>query len=74
MTQPLLHDGEDHLVGDQLARVDEGLGLEPYLCARLDGGAEDVAGGDGGNIQLFTQDVGLCSFAGAPGRPTGSIS
>ena len=65
--QPLGNDADDDLIGHQLPRVHEGLGLQARGSAVLHGGAEDVAGGDGGNIQLFTQDVGLCSLSGARG-------
>ena len=47
--------------------VDVGFCLQSNGCAVLDGGAEDVAGGDSGDVQLFAQDIGLCAFSGAGG-------
>ena len=67
LSQALGHDADDDLVGDQLARVHIGLGLQPDGRAVLDGGAEDVAGGDGGDAQLGTEDLSLGAFAGAGG-------
>ena len=64
---PLGHDADDHLVGDQLTRVHIGLGLQAHGGAVLDGGPEHIAGGDGGDVQLFAQNFSLGAFPGSGG-------
>ena len=63
--QALGDDADDHLVGDQLAGVHVLLGLQAHRRAVLHGGPEDVASGDGGDVQLLVQDLSLGALAGA---------
>ena len=67
LSQPLGHDADDHGVRNQLTGVHIGLGLQPGGGAVLNGGAEDVAGGNGRDVQLGAEDLGLGAFAGAGG-------
>ena len=63
--EPFLHNGDDHLVRYQLARVDEGLGLQPRGGLLLDGTAENVAGGNLGDAQRRADALRLRSLARA---------
>ena len=63
--QPLLNDADDDLVGNQLAGIHIGLGLQADGRTGLDGGTEDVTGGNGRDVQLTGEDLGLGAFAGA---------
>ena len=62
-----MDDADDDLIGDQLAGLHVGFRLLAGGGTVFHGGPEDVASGDGGDIQLFAQDLGLCAFAGAGG-------
>ena len=65
LRQTLGDDTDDHFIRHQLAGIHIGLGLEPGGRAILDGSPKDVSGGDGRNVQLFAQALGLSAFAGA---------
>ena len=61
--QTLGDHADDHFIGDQLAGVHILLGLQTHGGAVLHGGPQDVAGGNGGNVELFTKDLCLGAFA-----------
>ena len=63
--QALVHDADDDLIGHQSAGVDIRLGLQAGGRAVLDGGAENIAGGDGGDAQLPAEDLRLGTLPGA---------
>ena len=65
LLKPFGDDADDDFVRNQLAGIHILLGLQTYGGAVLDGGPQDVAGGDGRNVQLFADDLSLCAFAGA---------
>ena len=65
--QPLGDDADDDVVRDQLAGVHILLGLQAHGGAVGHGGAEDVAGGNGGDVQLLADDLRLSAFTGARG-------
>ena len=67
LRQALLDDADDDLIGHQLACLDIGLGLQSHGRAVFDGSAQDVAGGDRGNVPFPAQDLGLGALAGAGG-------
>jgi hypothetical protein len=46
LRQAFLHQADDDVVADQAASVHHLLGGHAQRCARLDGGAQHVAGGD----------------------------
>ena len=56
---------DDQVVADQTARFHDGFGFQAQGCARFDGGAQHVAGGDLWNAELLANESGLCSFSGA---------
>ena len=61
--QPLLQDADDDVVRHKAAGVHVALGLQAHLGAVLDGGAQDVAGGDCRDAQLGGEDLGLGALA-----------
>ena len=61
--QPLFQDADDDIVRHKAAGVHVALGLQAHLGALLDGGAQDVAGGDGRDAQLGGEDLGLGALA-----------
>ena len=67
LLQPLTDDADDHVIRDQLAGVHIGLGQQPGLGAFLNGGAQDIAGGDRRDAQLGTEDLSLGAFPGSGG-------
>ena len=60
-------------IGDQCAGVHEALCLQAHLGAVLDSSAEDVAGADGGDVQLCADDLSLRAFACAGGAQQNQI-
>lgn len=68
--QPLLDDTDDDLIRNQLARVHIALGLQADGSALLDGCAQDIAGGDGGDahLRLIISDWVPLPAPGAPKR------
>ena len=64
--QLLLDETDDDLVGNQLTGIHVAFGLEAQLGAFLDGGAESVTGGNGGNAVLCA-DVGCLGTLTGPG-------
>ena len=62
-----MDDADDDLIGDQLAGLHVGFRLLAGGGAVFHGGPEDVASGDGGDIQHFAQALSLCALAGAGG-------
>src|SRR2546422_1957634 len=60
-----LDQAEDDRIGYQLPLVHELLRLAAEVAARLDRGAEDVAGGDLGKPHALRQDLALRAFARA---------
>ena len=71
--QAVLQDANDNLIGDQCAGVHEALCLQAHLGAVLDSSAEDVAGADGGDVQLCADDLSLRAFACAGGAQQNQI-
>jgi len=71
--QAVLQDANDDLIGDQCAGVHEALCLQAHLGAVLDSSAEDVAGADGGDVQLCADDLSLRTFACAGGAQQNQI-
>ena len=71
--QAVLQDANDDLIGDQCAGVHEALCLQAHLGAVLDSSAEDVAGADGGDVQLCADDLSLRAFACAGGAQQNQI-
>ena len=65
LSQTLFQDADDDLIGHQSASVHEALCLQAHLGAFLDSSAQDVAGADGGDVQLCADDLGLGAFARA---------
>ena len=65
LCQAFLQDADDDLIGHQSASVHEALCLQAHLGAFLDSSAQDVAGADGGDVQLCADDLGLGAFARA---------
>jgi len=65
LLKPFGDDADDDFVRNQLAGIHILLGLQTYGGAVLDGGPQDVAGGDGRNVQLFADDLSLRALAGA---------
>ena len=63
----LFHHADDHIIGDQLARVHIALGLQTHRSSLLNGGTEHVAGGDSGDSQLCAEDLRLGAFSRAGG-------
>jgi hypothetical protein len=61
--QPLLDQGDDDLVGDQVAAVQHALDLLAELGARGDGGAQHVAGRQLDHAPLLDQALGLGALA-----------
>ena len=55
LTQTLLHQLDDQLIGHQLAGIHGLFHLFPQLCSLLHGSAEQIAGGDGGDSQPVCQ-------------------
>ena len=55
-------DADDDLIGHQRAALHTGLRLFAQLASRRDGGAKDVAGGDGGDVQLTGKNGRLCAL------------
>ena len=65
LCQTLLQDADDDFIGHQSTGVHKALGLQTHLGALLDSSAQDVAGADGGDVQLCADDLGLGAFARA---------
>ena len=59
----LFHNSNDHFVGHQLTGVHISLRLKANLSAVLYCFTENVSGGDGGNTQLFADDLSLGALA-----------
>ena len=55
----------DQVVGDELARLHDGLGLEPERRALAHGGPQDVARRDGGDPQALREELRLSALAAA---------
>jgi hypothetical protein len=68
--QPLQHHRDDDLVGDQLARVQVGLGHLAQWSAVGHIGPEDVAGGQVYQLEPGSDPVGLGALACPPADPT----
>ena len=64
LLQTLVDDADDDLIGHQLASIHVLLGLQPGGRAVLHSRPQDVARRDGGDIQLFLDDVCLGALAG----------
>ncbi len=64
LCQTLLQDADDDLIGHQCAGVHEALGLQAHLGTILHGSTQDVAGADGGDVQLCADDLGLRALTG----------
>ena len=64
LCQTLLQDADDDLIGHQCAGVHEALCLQAHLGAILHGSTQDVAGADGGDVQLCADDLGLRALTG----------
>ena len=64
LLQALVDDADDDLIGHQLTGVHILLGLEARRSPILHGSTQNVASGDGRNIQLLLQNFGLSAFAG----------
>ena len=52
LREPFLHNVNDHVVRHKLAFVDVRLGRKSHACPVMDGGAQDVAGRNGGDTQF----------------------
>ena len=63
LCQPLFQDADDDIIRHKAAGVHVTLGLQAHLGALLDGGPQDVAGGDGRDAQLGGEDLGLGALA-----------
>jgi len=63
LTGALADERHDQIVRDELARVHDRLCLDPQRVVLRHGGAKDLAGGDGGNLQPLREQLGL-----GPGR------
>ena len=64
LLQTLLDDADDDFIGHQAAGVHVLLGTKARGRTVFDGGAEDVAGGNGGHIELFLENVSLSALPG----------
>jgi len=69
--QALADDADDQLVGDQFAPFHDGLGLLPQGGAGGHRRAQQVTGGDLGDLVLFHQALGLGALAGSGGAHEG---
>lgn len=59
-------ESEDHGVGDELAGLDLGFGVNAERCAVADIFAQEVARGDGGELGEFGEEtLGLSALADA---------
>ena len=65
--QALLDDAKDDFIRNERTRVHKTLCFQPHRGTVLNGGTQDVAGGNGGDVQLIGQDLGIGAFAGARG-------
>ena len=63
--QALLDHADDYIVGDQSAGFHIGFGLQPHLGFILQCFTDDVSGTDSRNMQVITDHLSLCAFAGA---------
>ena len=61
---PFADDADDDIVRNELASVHEALGLQASLGSVFDRFAKNVAGGNGGDVQLLADDLRLCAFSG----------
>ena len=61
---PLADDADDDIVRNELASVHEAFGLQAGFGSVFDRFAKNVAGGNGGDVQLLADDLRLCALAG----------
>ena len=64
LLQTLLDDADDDFIGHQAAGVHVLLGTKARGRTVFDGGAEDVAGGNGGHVELFLENIRLSALPG----------
>ena len=63
LLQSLIDDADDHFIGYQFAGVHILLGLQAGGRTVFHSGTQDVAGGNGGDGQLFLENLCLGAFA-----------
>ena len=64
LAETLVNDPDDDFIRHQLAGVNIALGLDAGGSAILDGGTQNVAGGNGGDPKLLAQDLRLGALSG----------
>ena len=64
LLQTLVDDADDDLIGHQLTGIHILLGLQPGGRTVLHSRPQDIAGGDGGDVQLLLDDVCLRALTG----------
>ena len=67
LCQTVLDDTDDHLVRNQLACLDIFLGCLSHFRAALQRFTDNITRGNGGDHELFADDLRLCTFSGARG-------
>ena len=65
LRKTLFDDADDHVIGDERARLDEGFRLQAHLRFVLHRFTKDIARADGGDIQLVADNFRLRAFARA---------